>query len=307
MRVQEKTWIGVLLLAITLATFYRVAQCDFVAFDDYVYARDNPRAQEGLSRPNIVWAFTTMHASNWHPITWISLMMDCQFFGANPRIHHAVNLLIHMTNVLLLFNFLAALTGSVGRSGVIAALFAVHPLHVESVAWISERKDVLSTLFWLLAVWSYVEYAKLRQKRSYALSLSIYAVGLMTKPMLVTLPAILLLLDYWPLKRIASDTGTPWTKILLEKIPFCLLAALSATATFLAQLRGGAVVSLTDIPLGMRIENSLVAYREYLIKMLWPSKLAYLYPYDRDSSESWTDPRPAGPIQRSHRSVPESA
>lgn len=283
MRVHEKTWISALLLVITLATFYRVANCDFVSFDDYLHVRDNPQVNGGLSRQGIAWAFTTMFAGNWHPITWISFMLDCQLFGVNPRIHHVVNLLIHAANVLLLFNLLTVLTGSPRRCGVIAALFAIHPLHVESVAWISERKDVLSTMFWLLAIWSYAEYAKGGRRRSYGFSLLIYAVGLMTKPMLVTLPIILLLLDYWPLRRIASDSGTRWKKILLEKLPFCVLAALSAGVTFLAQFRGGAVLSLNAIPLGTRILNALVVYQEYLMKMLWPSKLAYLYPYP----ESW--------------------
>lgn len=281
---QTKTLIGLLLAVITLATFYQVAQCDFVSYDDYDYVLDNPDVRGGLSRQGIAWAFTTGRASNWHPVTWIAHMISCEMFGVNPKAHHAINLLVHIANVLLLFNLLTVLTGSAGRSGFVAALFAIHPLHVESVAWISGLTDVLSTLFWLLAVWAYAEYAERGRRRSYFFSLLIYAVGLMSKPMLVTLPVILLLLDYWPLDRIApvgrgAPVSTPWRLIVMEKVPFLFLSAVSAAVTFVVVRHGGAVVSMDVITWSMRIKNALMACQNYLLKMVWPSVLAIPYPY----------------------------
>src|SRR5437867_7197253 len=194
--------VAALLLLATLAVFWRVAGFDFTAFDDQVYVKENPRVLGGLTPGGVLWAFTTMHAANWHPLTWLSLMLDATIGGVRPTVYHITNLLLHLANTLLLFTLLRKMTGLVWRSGFVAALFAVHPLHVESVAWVAERKDVLSTLFWMLTLWSYVSYVRQPRPRRYVLVLVLFALGLLAKPMLVTLPFVLLLLDYWPLGRV---------------------------------------------------------------------------------------------------------
>ncbi|MHC4500873.1 MAG: ArnT family glycosyltransferase, partial [Planctomycetota bacterium] len=185
----------------TLVVYWQVRNYDFVNFDDPHYVHKNPIVQSGITLDSIKWAFTTGHAANWHPLTWLSHMLDCQLFGTNPGWHHLTNLLLHIANTLLLFAVLKRMTGTLWRSAFVAALFALHPCHVESVAWISERKDVLSTLFWLLTMAAYVRYVNRPRISSYLLTLLTFALGLMAKPMLVTLPFVLLLLDYWPLGR----------------------------------------------------------------------------------------------------------
>ncbi len=297
-----------LLAAITLAVYWPVTGFEFINYDDTDYVTYNPMVQEGVTARAVAWAFTSNHASNWHPLTWISHMLDCAMYGLKPGGHHLTNLLFHTANVVLLFLVLGQMTGSVWRSALVAALFAWHPLRVESVAWVSERKDVLSTFFWLLTIMAYVKYVKeskvqspsafaeatadKRSKVFYVLALVCFALGLMSKPMVVTLPFVLLLLDFWPLGRIcdlrftiyASNDRDSLGRILLEKIPFFILAALACGATVWAQKAGNSVVSAAALPLPDRAANALVSYVLYLWKTVWPADLAVLYPY----SHTWT-------------------
>jgi protein O-mannosyl-transferase len=274
--------IGIALVLVTIAVFGRLPSYGFINLDDGIYVEGNPHVRAGLTRDGILWAFTTRHAGNWHPVTWLSLMMDCELFGVNAGAHHTVNLLVHTTNVLLLFGLLVMLTGALWRSGLVAAWFAIHPLHVESVAWIAERKDLLSTFFWLLTVWLYALYASRRRFRFYILSLVVFWIGLMTKPMLVTLPIILLLMDYWPLSRFANTMS--WKSLALEKAPFLSLSVISAMITFVAQKAGGAVPSVEHLPIVQRGANAVVSYATYLFKMIWPNSMACFYPYNPNLS-----------------------
>ena len=269
--------ICLLLALITLALYWPATHFDFVNYDDPDYIIYNPPIQHGITGAGLVWAFKTSHASNWHPLTWVSHMADCALYGLNPGGHHLTNLLFHTANVVLLYLVLCQWTGAPWRSALVAALFAWHPLHVESVAWVSERKDVLSAFFWLLTLAAYGCYAKGR-KVCYCLALLFFALGLLSKPMVVTLPFVLLLLDYWPLKRIATPG------LFLEKIPFFALAALECVATLWAQTGANSVVSLGILPFSARIANALVSCVLYLWKMLWPADLALPYPY----SHLWT-------------------
>jgi tetratricopeptide (TPR) repeat protein len=269
----------VLLLALTTIVVYLpVVHDDFVNFDDQVYVTENPHVQAGLTWDSIRWAFTSFHGSNWHPLTWLSHMADCELFGLNPGAHHFVNVLFHVANVILLFVLLLRLTGALWPCAFIAALFAWHPLHVESVAWISERKDVLSTFFALLSLLSYAKYVEKNCRRSFWFALVLFALGLMSKPMLVTLPFVMLLLDYWPLKRLRfSPTFKSRLLIVFEKIPFFLLAAISCVVTFLAQ-REEAVRTFKQVSLPLRFENAATATATYLSQIFWPSNLAVFYP-----------------------------
>jgi tetratricopeptide (TPR) repeat protein len=287
--------IGLLLALITLLVYLPVARDGFVNYDDQDYVTENSVVQQGLTWTGIKWAFTTGHASNWHPLTWLSHMADCELFALNPGAHHLVNVLFHTANVVLLFLLLLRLTGELWPVAFVAALFAWHPLHVESVAWISERKDVLSTFFALLTLLAYTRYVQkfeIRNPKSearrqsskvfYGLSLLAFACGLMSKPMLVTLPFVMLLLDYWPLKRVTSDQWqvSKVLRLALEKWPFFLLATVSCVVTFLVQSQrsGDAVASLELVPLHYRVCNALVSYGLYLLKMVWPVGLAVFYP-----------------------------
>ncbi len=293
--------VGLLLALITLLVYLPVAFDGFVNYDDQDYITDNTMVQKGLTWAGIQWAFTTGHASNWHPITWLSHMTDCELFGLNPGAHHLVNGLFHTANVVLLFGLLLRLTGAMWPSAFVAALFAWHPLHVESVAWISERKDVLSTLFALLTLLAYAQYVKKstvhgpQSKIFFGLALLCFALGLMSKPMLVTLPFVMLLLDYWPLGRIAEcgarsanlkNVSRPSTlnpqpsTFLFEKWPFFLLTIASCVVTFLVQSQqgGNAVASLEFIPMHYRLCNALTSYGLYLLKMAWPVGLSVFYP-----------------------------
>ena len=279
-----------LLLALgTLLVFLPVGRYQFVSYDDTDYVTENPFVKDGLSWTNVHWAFTAFHAGNWHPLTWISHQLDCELFGLNAGPHHLVNALFHAINAALVFILLWQLTSRLWPSTVVAALFAWHPLHVESVAWIAERKDLLSTFFALLALIHYARFATGQKRLSFWLSFIFFSLGLMSKPMIVTLPFILLLLDFWPLKRLAfTNTNNPpsaaskpesWKLILLigEKWPFFLLAAVSCVITILAQKSGGAVMSLTLVPLEIRSENAPVALATYLRKFIWPSDLCVIY------------------------------
>ena len=269
--------IALLLALATLLVYLPVTRSGFLQYDDDDYVTSNYVVQNGLSFAGIQWAFTTVHASNWHPLTWLSHMTDCELFGLNPTAHHFVNVLFHAANAALLFGLLLRLTNALWPAAFAAALFAWHPLHVESVAWIAERKDVLSTFFALLALLSYTRYAQKNCRRSFWVALIYFALGLMAKPMLVTLPFVLLLLDYWPLRRIPVFKTPAARRLLLEKWPFFLLAILSCLVTFLAQ-RSTAVASLELVPLGFRLENLPVAYVVYLSKIFWPANLAVIYP-----------------------------
>jgi len=274
-------WIAVALALLTLAVFCPVTGFQFVNFDDTDFVTANPHVQAGLTAAGFKWVWGSEVARNWHPITMLTHMLDCQLFGVQPWWPHLVNALLHAANTVLLFGLFRRMSGAVWRSAVVAALFAVHPLHVESVAWVAERKDVLSTLFWFLTTWAYVRYAEEFKVQSskfkvfYGLSLVFFALGLMSKPMLVTVPFTLLLLDYWPLGRMKSGAAA-W-RLAAEKIPFFLLSAALCVVTFLIQQHGGAVQRLQDFSLGSRLANALVSYVRYIEKMFWPRHLAALY------------------------------
>jgi protein O-mannosyl-transferase len=273
--------VGVALAAATLAVFWGARQCQFVNYDDPDYITSNVEVQRGLSASSVRWAFQSGAASNWHPLTWLSHMADVDLYGMAPAGHHLTSVLLHAINAVLLFLILHRMTGALWRSAFVAALFALHPLRVESVVWVSERKDVLSTLFWLLAVWAYVRYAEnlqnhhSRRKVFYGLSLLFFVLGLMSKPMLVTLPFILLLLDYWPLERLPLGAAA----LVKEKIPFFVLAAASSVVTILVQRHGGAISSLAGVPLWARVGNAFISYVRYVAKFFWPARLSPLYPH----------------------------
>jgi tetratricopeptide (TPR) repeat protein len=313
-------FVCLLLALMTVAVYWPVAKQGFINFDDPDYVSGNPRVQAGLTLASVQWAFTSVHSSNWHPLTWLSHMLDCQLYGLKPAGHHLANLLFHVANSLLLFGLLQRLTRALWRSAFVAALFALHPLHVESVAWVSERKDVLSGFFFMLTLWAYACYAECGRKKKeggrqneesgltqhatrithhasrithhaslfYLLALGCFALGLMSKPMLVTLPFVLLLLDCWPLGRFQLSNASPplstpeqrstLKRLAVEKIPFFALSALSCVVTFLVQRACGAVVPLESAPFELRLANALLAYARYLGKTLWPAKLAIFYP-----------------------------
>ncbi len=361
-------WLCIGLALLIVGVYWPVATHGFINFDDPDYVSSNPRVQAGLSVENIRWAFTSMYASNWHPLTWLSHMLDCQLYGLKPAGHHLTSLLLHAANAVLLFLVLRRaawgfnvehLASNIQHPtsnleprtsnleprtslaldprpsplapcwlcALVAALFALHPLHVESVAWVSERKDMLSAFFFLLTLWAYVCYAEGRRQKAegrmqnaetacgphssfilhpsafYLLSLVCFALGLMSKPMLVTLPCVLLLLDYWPLGRMQNGEAdyapratphairhrstTPPLGLVLEKLPFFALAAASCVVTFLVQRASGAVAPLEKGPFELRLANALVAYARYLGKTVWPSDLAVFYPYSHLSLDSW--------------------
>jgi protein O-mannosyl-transferase len=280
---QHKLVLGLLLVVVTLVIYNPVAHNGFVNFDDDRYVTRNPQVQAGIRWTTISWAFTSFDQANWHPLTWLSHALDCQIFHLNPVGHHYTSLLLHAINTLLLFLILQRFTGYAGRSLLIAALFALHPLNVESVAWVAERKNVLCMFFFLLAVAAYGWYVRRPGIIRYLLLAFFFALALMSKPMAITLPLVLLLLDYWPLERIGR--GNSW-KLLLEKIPLLALSAASAVVTLIAQRSGGAVLtSAAHAPL-LRFENVAVCYFLYIKKAIWPSHLAVLYPYPH-SLPSW--------------------
>jgi protein O-mannosyl-transferase len=358
----KNTWrtllVGSLLAAATLAAFWPVSQNAFINYDDPLYVTRNPHLTGGWTWANVTWAFRTGYASNWHPVTWLSHLLDVQLFGLNASAHHLTSLLLHVANTLLLFLVLQRMTGALWRCAFVAALFALHPLHVESVAWVAERKDVLSTFFFMLTLWAYARYAQksvisnqysvvssqasgesaadhkprttghpssvaesvLRSRtaeggrttgyrslitdhrlRYYLLALLFFALGLMSKPMLVTLPFVLLLLDYWPLQRFRPAPSTLRTSarkfqlssfilhpLFLEKLPFLALSALSCGVTLLAQTKGEAVASFEMLPFGRRMAHAIAAYLDYLQQTFWPSHLAVFYPLPAEMSAART-------------------
>jgi tetratricopeptide (TPR) repeat protein len=306
------------LSALVLAVYWQTTNIAFINLDDNQYVFDNPAVKSGLNAESVKWAFTAFHSANWHPLTWLSHMLDIRLFGLNAGGHHATNIILHLINSCLTFVVFRKMTGCFWRSAALAALFAVHPAHVESVAWVAERKDVLSTMLWLLTMFAYVRYAESpvsspksqvennadisgnadenNEKNKdenklgtwdsglgtkfYALTLILFALGLMAKPMLVTLPFVLLLMDFWSLERLKTLKDLP--RLLIEKLPFFLLSAVSSYITILAQRSVGAVESLEYLPLGTRFLNALVSYAKYVLTLFYPAKLAVWYPYDRD-------------------------
>lgn len=290
------SWAALALAAFACANFIAVGGFDFVRFDDPDYVTQNPYVPAGLTWPGIKWAMTTGYAANWHPLTWLSHMLDVQLFGMNPGAHHLVNVAFHAVNAALCFAVLYRGTSSLGRSAFVAALFAAHPAHVESVAWVSERKDVLSTCLWMVAMLAYIQYWRRPSVRRYVLVVLAFALGLLAKPMVVTLPFALLLFDLWPLGRfslrsepgrsVAPDRRRAATRLVLEKLPLVVLAAASSIITVIVQRNWGAVGKLSVYPLGLRVENAIVNYVAYIAQLAWPSKLAAFYPY-RESVRPW--------------------
>jgi len=259
----------------TLAVFWQVHRFEFLNYDDQIYVDKNEHISPGLTREGIVWVFTHAHGNNWHPLTGLSHMLDCELFGLDAGWHHMVNVLFHIANTLLLFTVLRQMTGAIWQSAFTAALFALHPLHVESVTWISERKDVLSTLFLLLTLAAYFRYVKHPKAGWYILSLVFFSFGLMSKPMLVTLPFVLLLLDYWPLERLNRNN---LRHLIFEKMPFFVFASVSSVVTLLVQQSTGAVANIQQRSFDARLGNGVLSYIRYIQKMFWPSKLAVIYP-----------------------------
>ena len=283
----------VLVLVISIRVLYwPVTGFEFIDLDDNLYLYENPAIHKGLSSEGLYWAITTFHTSNWHPLTWLSLMADYELYGLNPAGYHVSNLLLHILNTLLLFFFLKQITGDTWKCLAVAALFAVHPLNIESVAWISERKNLLSTSFWILTLFAYIHYVKKRQWWRYLPVLLFFILGLMAKPVLVTLPVVLLLLDYWPLRRFSTINqycgelflesvhhGSTLLILLKEKIPLLFVSLCSALITLYAAKMGGAIAPISVFPLSDRIGNALISYVSYLGKTVWPLNLAIFYPY----------------------------
>ena len=270
---------------------------DFVGFDDDKYVTQNPIVKMGLARESVKWAFTSTYLSNWHPLTLLSHMLDCQLFGTEPFWHHLTNLLLHIANTLLLFWLLKEMTGRIWSSAFVAAAFALHPLHVESVAWVSERKDVLSGLFWMLTIAAYIRYTKHHNIGWYLLVFLAFGLGLMAKPMIVTLPFVLLLLDYWPLRRFqlpsqsklgaADISGLKTSHLIIEKIPLFVLMLVSSVITFIVQRRAMEMDTGVDISLIARVSNAIVSYLAYILKIVYPTRLAVLYPHPGSSLPLW--------------------
>ena len=279
------------LVMATLAVYWQVQNHDFVILDDDLYIYENNYVQRGLTTENIIWAFTdgTRISNYWHPLTWISHILDIQLYGMNAGGHHLTNLLFHIANTLILFLLFNKMTGHLWRSGFVAALFALHPLHVESVAWVAERKDVLSTFFWLLTMWAYSRYAEKPKINKYVVVLLFFVMGLMSKPMLVTLPFVLLLMDFWPLGRWQwgqeieeEHIKAPKSSALylvVEKVPFFAITVIASIAAYITQRKGGAVPAMDFALLKMQTANAIVSYVSYIGKMIWPCKLAAHYPH----------------------------
>lgn len=281
--------ICIMLLAVTAGAMWELNYCEFVNYDDQDYVINNVHIQDGLTLEGIRWALTSTHAANWHPLTWMSHMLDVQVFGMNAARHHSINLLIHAVNSVLLFLVFCRMTGAVWRSALVAALFALHPLHVESVAWVAERKDVLSSLFWILTMGAYVLYVERPAAKRYLAALLFFVLGLMSKPMLVTLPFVLLLMDFWPLERMgrknahtSGGTGYSWETIrplIKEKIPFFALTVISSALTYAVQQKGGAMTFSESLSIASRIANAFISYVIYIRKTVLPVDLAVLYPH----------------------------
>ena len=285
---RRKAFVLLLLAGIVLIAYGAVGHFPFINLDDDLYITENAQVQQGLSWDSVMWAMTALEEAFWHPLTWLSHMLDYQLFGLNPAGHHLTNLLLHLANVLLLFGVLHQMTGAVWRSALVAALFALHPLNVESVAWVAERKNVLSTLFWLLTMAAYVGYVKKPVWQRYVGMMGLFVLGLMAKPMLVTLPCVLLLLDYWPLGRLGKEwkeLGRRLPRLVVEKLPLFIPVAAASLLAIHAQSQAGALPSWEGLPLGTRVANAVLSYGLYLKKMVWPTDLAVFYPHPGNSWE----------------------
>ena len=286
----KSTLICILIATLIFILYRQVIDYDFINLDDTTYVTENPLVRQGLTAEGISEAFSSVYASNWHPLTWLSHMLDLELFGMNPGMHHLVNVTFHILNSLLLFLVLMQMTGAIGRSAVVAVLFAVHPLHVESVVWIAERKDVLSSFFWMLTMSGYVRFVNSKSIKAYCLTIVFYMLGLASKPMLVTLPFVLILLDFWPLQRwTVREKRTPCNfsfnnkykngliGSIVEKLPLFALAIASCGITLYAQKE--AIKSFELFPLTIRISNAIVSYVTYLEKTIWPFHLSIFYPF----------------------------
>jgi tetratricopeptide (TPR) repeat protein len=272
----------------TLAVYWQVTNHAFVNFDDDKYVSENKKVQAGLTLESLSWSFSFSHHSDqahWHPLTWLSYMLDCELYGLRSDMHHLTNVILHLANCLLLFVIFRRMTGALWRSAFVAALFALHPLNVDSVAWVAQRKNVLSTFFWMLTLLAYVHYSKGPRLRRYLIMYLFFILGLMSKPMLVTLPFTLLLLDYWPLGRFSlgrSEDERPVAfRLVLEKAPLFVLSGVSIFLSSLSQQHYGVVVSTESVPMKLRVENALVSYVNYIGKMLWPENLTVFYPFPK--------------------------
>jgi len=285
--------VALVLAAAAWFAYSPVTECRFISYDDPLYVTNNGEVQKGLTADGIAWAFTTGHANNWNPVTWISHMLDVEMHDIDPGGHHATSLLLHVMNTLLLFLLLKMITGTTWQSGFVAALFALHPLHVEAVAWVSDRKGVLSTLFWMLTCLAYVRYVRSRSMAWYAAAVAFFAVGLMAKPTVITLPFALLLLDAWPLGRFEGELRSLGACIrankglLIEKVPFLAIAAVSAVITYLVQEQTGAVRTYEEISLLSRLANAALSYPAYIVQTFWPADLAFFYPHPGDAVVLW--------------------
>ncbi len=285
---QLPLWISLVLLLLVLIVFWQATGHDFINYDDELYVTHNRQVQKGMTVEGIGWAFRTLDVANWHPATWLSHMLVCEFFGLNPFWHHLTNLLLHIASTLLLFRIFHRMTGEPIRSGFVAALFALHPLNVEPIVWIAERKGTLCTLFWMLSLLSYLRYLEKHKVGWYCLVILFFILGGMAKPMIVTLPFVLLLLDYWPLERFAASPskgdqpgkeGLAKYGPVMEKIPLFFITFLIAVAGFVAQQRGGALSTIDVLPIGTRISNAVVSYVMYLWKAFCPHDLTVFYPH----------------------------
>jgi tetratricopeptide (TPR) repeat protein len=265
---------------ITLSVYGRVVTYDFVNFDDNLYVTANVNVQSGITLKSIIWAFSFNEVAYWHPLSLISHMIDCRLFGLNPGMHHLINVFLHIASSIILFFILKQATGALWRSAIAASLFAIHPINVESVAWIAERKNVLSTLFWMLTMVAYVSYANRPAVYRYLAVMFFFVLGLLSKPMIVTLPFVLLLFDYWPLERIKpeSEKGI-LSKIILEKVPLIILSLISVVVSSFSLKYARIFVSQESVPFDLRIENAFVSYLKYIAKIVWPQNLAVNYPF----------------------------
>ncbi len=276
--------LGAVLIIATFLLYGQVWNHEFLAFDDASYVTNNPHVNTGYSLENVVWAFTTFHEGNWHPLTWLSHMFDSQLFGVHSGPHHMVNVALHGTNALLLFLLLRSATGAVWRSWFVAALLAVHPLNVETTAWVAQRKSLLCALLCLVTMAAYGLYVRRRSSLRYLSVVCLFAMALMAKPMAVTLPLVLLLLDYWPLGRDQrTQEKSAWWRLVREKTPLFVLAALSSWITLMAQSAGGAIAATADLPVSTRFANAITSYCAFMAKTFWPAKLAVFYPYPEQS------------------------
>ena len=280
------------LAVMTFGIYAQVMRHQFITLDDGWYIKDNAMVNRGITLAGLAWAFTTFAEGNWHPLTWIAHMIDGQLFGMNAGGHLLINVLIHVANTLLVFSFLSRTTHARWPAAMVAALFALHPLHVESVAWAAERKDTLSTFFGLLSLISYTRYAEQNSRKWYGWTVVTLALGLLAKPMLVTWPFVMLLLDYWPLRRLSQSIRRKnflvWiTPLLREKLALFAIVAVSCVITFFAQSHGGAVRRFTDVPLALRLLNALVSYAKYLLLTFWPHDLAVYYPFTSIGIPAW--------------------